>query len=141
MAMVNKPFPLGATLKGELPDHNQYVMIIVKVFGEERLRNVSTMGVFRTLPSPSHRFMMMFSTMDYYESTGRLRGDSFGRTYLAHPSEVYIDQMEDDVGYIYISMELWLVEPHPTKPDEWVKLKRYAVGTHKVHLACPHCVY
>jgi hypothetical protein len=139
--MVGKPYYLGATLTGQMPAPNQNVMVIVKIDGDTRLISIGTMGNSRMLPGPSRRFVVNFTELDYFQATGRLRGDTLGNMRLAPIDIPEIDPLEDDSGWLYIDVELWLADPHPYEPSKWVKVKRYAAGKFKVQLSCPHCTY
>jgi hypothetical protein len=142
IAMVGKPYHLGVTLTGQMPAPNQDVMVVVKIDGDTRLTSVGTMGSSRMIPGPSRRFTINFTELDYFQATGRLQGNSFGDTHLTPLSEMtQIDPMNDDSGWLYIDVELWLADPHPYKPNDWVRVKRYAFGKFKVQISCPHCVY
>lgn len=139
LTMVGKPCPITYTLMGRLPAPDQPVGIMIKVFGDERASTVTP------IHQRVNKVILTFTDLDYYESMGKLRGNEFGDTWIDRSimdpeQHRALTDMEDDSGIIYIDIELYLVEPHPTHPDRWQRIKLWTKARWKVKIECPHCL-
>lgn len=145
-ARVGKPYRMHVQLLGQLPHPDDFIELVVRTsldaFMDYRLRGVGKLGNCRIIPGPEQTINLVFTTMDYYDAIGRITTDNFGKPRLIRPMDPNINTNEygDELeGNVTITVEIWIVEPHPTVPGSWVRINKHTRRAFQVRLTCPQC--